>query len=60
MTPSSSQAITAPKISIRGLSKSFGSKIVLDGFDLDVAAGESLVIIGASGSGKSVFLKCLL
>jgi phospholipid/cholesterol/gamma-HCH transport system ATP-binding protein len=49
-----------PKIAVRGLKKSFGRKIVLDGFDLDVGAGESLVIIGGSGSGKSVFLKCLL
>jgi phospholipid/cholesterol/gamma-HCH transport system ATP-binding protein len=60
MTPSSSQATTVPKLSIRGLCKSFGANVVLDGFDLDVAKGESLVIIGASGSGKSVFLKCLL
>jgi phospholipid/cholesterol/gamma-HCH transport system ATP-binding protein len=50
----------SPKISVRGLKKSFGRKVVLDGFDLDVARGESVVIIGGSGSGKSVFLKCLL
>ncbi|MCW5751983.1 MAG: ABC transporter ATP-binding protein [Alphaproteobacteria bacterium] len=49
-----------PKISIRGLRKSFGSKLVLDGIDLDVERGESLVIIGGSGSGKSVTLKCVL
>jgi phospholipid/cholesterol/gamma-HCH transport system ATP-binding protein len=51
---------TTPKISIRGLKKSFGRKIVLNGVDLEVAPGESLVIIGGSGSGKSVLLKCLL
>jgi phospholipid/cholesterol/gamma-HCH transport system ATP-binding protein len=49
-----------PKISIRGLKKAFGSKIVLDGIDLDVGASESVVIIGGSGSGKSVTVKCLL
>jgi phospholipid/cholesterol/gamma-HCH transport system ATP-binding protein len=46
-----------PKIQLRGLVKSFGRKRVLDGLDLDVAAGESMVIIGASGTGKSVTLK---
>jgi phospholipid/cholesterol/gamma-HCH transport system ATP-binding protein len=50
----------SPKISIKGLAKSFGRKVVLDGVDIEVAAGESLVIIGGSGSGKSVLLKCLL
>jgi phospholipid/cholesterol/gamma-HCH transport system ATP-binding protein len=50
----------AAKISVTGLKKAFGPKVVLDGLDVGVAEGESLVIIGASGSGKSVFLKCLL
>jgi len=45
------------KIAIRGLHKSFGPKVVLDGAELDVAQGESLVIIGGSGTGKSVLLK---
>ena len=49
-----------PKISIRGLKKHFGPKKVLDGIDLDVAVGESVVIIGGSGTGKSVLLKCIL
>ena len=48
------------KISVKGLKKAFGRKVVLDGLDVEVTKGESLVIIGASGSGKSVFLKCLL
>jgi phospholipid/cholesterol/gamma-HCH transport system ATP-binding protein len=48
------------RIHLRGLVKSFGSKRVLDGLDLDVAAGESLVIIGASGTGKSVTLKHII
>ncbi|MCK5041625.1 MAG: ABC transporter ATP-binding protein [Sphingomonadales bacterium] len=52
--------IEQPKISIKNLHKSFGKKIVLDGINLDVAAGESVVIIGGSGSGKSVLLKCIL
>ena len=48
---------TQPKIRIRGLHKSFGDKLVLDGIDLDVAAGTSMVVVGGSGSGKSVRLK---
>ncbi|AQS87684.1 ABC transporter ATP-binding protein [Neoasaia chiangmaiensis NBRC 101099] len=51
---------TVPKIRIRGLTKAFGSKKVLDGIDLDVEAGTSFVIIGGSGSGKSVLLRCIL
>jgi phospholipid/cholesterol/gamma-HCH transport system ATP-binding protein len=49
-----------PKISVRGLYKSFGPKRVLDGLDLDCARGESLVVIGGSGTGKSVLVKCIL
>ena len=49
-----------PKIEVRGLKKSFGRKVVLDGIDLDVSEGESLVVIGGSGSGKSVTVKCIL
>jgi len=48
------------KIRIRGLKKAFGAKQVLDGIDLDVMAGTSMVVIGGSGSGKSVLLKCVL
>lgn len=50
----------APKIRIRGLAKSFGEKRVLDGVDLDIPANTSMVVIGGSGSGKSVLLKCVL
>lgn len=46
-----------PKIRIRDVHKSFGPKLVLDGVDLDVAASESMVVIGGSGTGKSVLLK---
>ena len=49
-----------PKIAIQGLEKSFGRKRVLDGIDLAVGAGESLVVIGGSGVGKSVLIKCVL
>jgi len=49
-----------PKIRMRGLRKAFGAKQVLDGVDLDVAAGHSMVILGGSGSGKSVTIKSIL
>jgi phospholipid/cholesterol/gamma-HCH transport system ATP-binding protein len=51
---------TTPKIAIRGLTKSFGSNHVLKGVDLDLPAGRSLVVIGGSGTGKSVLIKCVL
>ena len=47
-------------IEMAGVRKSFGDKIVLDGVNLGARAGESLVIIGGSGAGKSVLLKCIL
>jgi len=53
-------ATSAPKISVRGLRKSFGRNTVLDGVDIDCARGESIVIIGGSGTGKSVLIKCIL
>ncbi len=49
-----------PKIEVRGLCKSFGAKTVLDHLDLDVDDGESLVVIGGSGTGKSVLIKCII
>jgi len=49
-----------PKIRVRGLRKAFDGNVVLDGVDLDIAAGESLALIGRSGSGKSVLAKCIL
>ena len=52
--------MTQPKIQLIDLHKSFGPKMVLDGVSLDVANAESMVIIGGSGSGKSVTLKCML
>jgi len=49
-----------PKIELDNLHKAFGSKRVLNGVTLDVKPGKSLVIIGGSGTGKSVTLKCIL
>ncbi len=54
------QAASAPLLELRGLHKSFGSKQVLRGMDVSVAPGNSLVIIGGSGTGKSVSIKCAL
>lgn len=52
--------IDMPKVELRGVKKRFGSKIVLDGIDLTLGAGQSLVVIGGSGTGKSVMIKCVL
>jgi len=49
-----------PKVELRGVRKRFGSKVVLDGLDLTLGRGESLVVIGGSGTGKSVMIKCVL
>ena len=56
MTPPTS----TPKIQLIGVKKRFGSKVVLDGIDLTVEPRTSLVIIGGSGTGKSVMLKSIL
>jgi phospholipid/cholesterol/gamma-HCH transport system ATP-binding protein len=48
------------RIALRGVSKSFGDRVVLDDVDLDVRDGESLVIVGGSGTGKSVMLKHMI
>src|SRR5689334_7713131 len=50
----------SPKISLKDITKSFGPKKVLQGIDLDVETAESVVVIGGSGTGKSVLLKCIL
>jgi phospholipid/cholesterol/gamma-HCH transport system ATP-binding protein len=47
-------------ISVIGLHKSFGDKRVLNGIDLEVMRGESMVLVGGSGAGKSVFIKHLI
>ncbi|HPQ50762.1 MAG: ATP-binding cassette domain-containing protein [Alphaproteobacteria bacterium] len=48
------------KIEMRNVFKSFGTKHVLQGINLDIPVGSSMVIIGGSGTGKSVMLKCVL
>ena len=49
-----------PKLRAEDLHKSFGPKVVLDGISFSLAEGESLVIVGPSGTGKSVLLKHLI
>jgi phospholipid/cholesterol/gamma-HCH transport system ATP-binding protein len=56
----SAGAIPVPKIAVSGLRKSFADKCVLDGVGIDFPAGQSLVVIGGSGVGKSVLVKCIL
>ncbi len=60
MTDTSPHAILPPKIALRQVHKRFGDKVVLNGVDLEVKHSESLVVIGGSGTGKSVMLKCIL
>jgi len=52
--------IKTPKIKMKNVFKHFGPKKVLNGVNIEVAKGESLVIIGGSGTGKSVTIKCIL
>jgi phospholipid/cholesterol/gamma-HCH transport system ATP-binding protein len=55
MTP-----LAKPKIALSGVHKRFGRNVVLDGLDMEIGRGESMVVIGGSGSGKSVLLKCII
>ena len=50
---------TSPVAQVRGLSRSFGGRAVLDHLDLDIAPGEFIALIGRSGSGKSTLLRAL-
>ncbi len=52
--------MSQPKIQLSDVYKSFGSKKVLQGVNLQLEAGESLVVIGGSGSGKSVLIKTII
>jgi phospholipid/cholesterol/gamma-HCH transport system ATP-binding protein len=59
-TESSSEKSDGSAVLLRGLHKSFGSQIVLDGIDLTVQTGETLAVLGRSGTGKSVLLKLII
>jgi ABC-type polar amino acid transport system ATPase subunit len=48
-----------PLVALRGVRKSFGDNVVLDGIDLSIARGEAIVVAGPSGSGKSTMLRCI-
>lgn len=61
------ETISSPKaeaanavISIQHVSKAFGTNVVLNDFSLQVNAGENVVVLGKSGSGKSVLIKCII
>ena len=60
MSSSDQKTASAEMIKIRDLHKAFARKQVLRGIDLDLGKADSLVIIGGSGTGKSVTLKCVL
>jgi phospholipid/cholesterol/gamma-HCH transport system ATP-binding protein len=51
--------MTEPLIELKGISKSFGSNIILDGVDLTIHRGEALAVIGPSGTGKSTILRII-
>ena len=54
------RAGSTAKVELRGVKKCFGSKVVLESLDLRIEPGQSLVVIGGSGTGKSVMIKCVL
>ena len=60
MQTSQAPSISTPVLELRGLRKSFGSNVVLDGIDLGVASGEVVVLVGPSGCGKSTLLRCAI
>jgi phospholipid/cholesterol/gamma-HCH transport system ATP-binding protein len=53
-------SVAEPVIVIHGLSKAFGSNVVLSGFNFHLSRGENVVVLGKSGSGKSVLIKCII
>src|SRR5258708_3607765 len=55
----SSDGATEPGVSVRGLTRSFGERTVLDALDLDLAPGQLVALLGRSGSGKTTLLRTL-
>ena len=50
----------AALLTVRGISRTFGDRTILDGVDLDVAEGEAVGVVGPNGSGKSTLLRCIV
>jgi sulfonate transport system ATP-binding protein len=48
-----------PVVQVRGLTRSYGERTIIDGVDLEIARGEFVALLGRSGSGKSTFLRAL-
>ncbi|WP_238702430.1 phosphonate ABC transporter ATP-binding protein [Microbacterium caowuchunii] len=57
--PATASQLSAPSLSIRGLSKSFGAKTVLHDIDLEVSPGQFVALVGRSGAGKSTLLRLI-
>jgi phospholipid/cholesterol/gamma-HCH transport system ATP-binding protein len=60
VTGDPSKRNTGPAVVLRGLRQSFGTQVVLDGIELTVKSGETLAMLGRSGTGKSVLLKLII
>lgn len=59
MSPTTASLMGDPVVTVRGLTKSYGGRRVVDGLDLDVHAGEVVGILGANGAGKTTAVECL-
>ncbi|MCB0912568.1 MAG: ATP-binding cassette domain-containing protein, partial [Propionibacteriaceae bacterium] len=49
-----------PVLKVTNLKKAFGPVVIVDGFNLEVAAGEAIALTGRNGAGKSTVLRCLV